>query len=105
LQINDVSVLSQIGAHLSTSKTNKAVSVSATADAESALYASIRALVAAARITIAHGVDLVQVHTNFSIGRHIVEFEQGGAGRAEYGKQVLKQLASRLTANLAAVFH
>lgn len=31
-------------------------------------------LVLSARTTVARGVDLVQVHTNFEIGRHIVEY-------------------------------
>ena len=56
------------------------------------------------RSTVARGVDLVQVHTNFEIGRHIVEFEQQGEGRAEYGKQMLKRLAERLTAEFGSGF-
>lgn len=71
---------------------------------ESALLANIRALIAAARNTVARGVDLVQVHTNFEIGRHIVEFEQQGEGRAEYGTQMLKRLAERLTAEFGSGF-
>jgi predicted nuclease of restriction endonuclease-like (RecB) superfamily len=62
-----------------------------------ALYASIHALVLAARQTVARGVDLVQVRTSFEIGRHIVEHEQQGQGRAAYGKALLKGLAERLT--------
>jgi predicted nuclease of restriction endonuclease-like (RecB) superfamily len=83
---------------------NKTPRVSTPIDAESTLYASIRALVESARSTIARGVDLVQVHTNFEIGRHIVEFEQQGAERAEYGQQLLKQLAERLTAEFGSGF-
>ncbi len=45
-------------------------------DPEATLYKRIRELVISARRTIARGVDLVQVHTNFEIGRHIVEYEQ-----------------------------
>lgn len=60
------------------------------------LYESIRELVVAARQTVARGIDLVQVHTNFEIGRHIVEHEQRGEHRAAYGKEVIKQLADRL---------
>lgn len=43
-------------------------------------------------------VDLVQVHTCWEIDRHIVEFEQLEARRAEYGKRLLENLASSLTA-------
>jgi predicted nuclease of restriction endonuclease-like (RecB) superfamily len=71
--------------------------ISPTNDSESTLFASIRALIESARSTVARGVDLVQVHTNFEIGRHIVEFEQQGDERAEYGQQLLKQLAERLS--------
>ena len=83
---------------------NKTPRVSVANDAESTLYASIRALVESARSTIARGVYLVQVHTNFEIGRHVVEFEQQGAERAEYGQQLLKQLAERLTAEFGNGF-
>ncbi|MCX7171491.1 MAG: PDDEXK nuclease domain-containing protein [Proteobacteria bacterium] len=65
-------------------------------DDEIALYERIRALVVAARQTVARGVDLVQVRTNFEIGRHIVEQEQQGEARAAYGKEVLSGLAERL---------
>jgi len=51
-----------------------------------------------ARATVARGVDLVQVYTNFEIGRRIVQQEQAGKGRAAYGQEVIKQLAERLIA-------
>ena len=57
----------------------------------------IRELICRARTTVARGVDLVQVHTNFEIGRRIVEQEQKGKHRAAYGKEVIKALAERLT--------
>jgi hypothetical protein len=60
-------------------------------------FNDIRALIRAARATVARGVDLVQVHTNFEIGRRIVEREQQGKERAAYGKEVIKALAERLT--------
>lgn len=69
----------------------------AAANGEKALHARIRELIIAARQTVSRGVDLVQVHTNFEIGRHIVLYEQQGKGRAAYGKEVLKALAERLT--------
>lgn len=82
----------------------KTVSIPSSDNAESALFANIRTLIESARSTVARGVDLVQVHTNFEIGRHIVEFEQQGESRAEYGKQVLKHLAERLTAEFGGGF-
>lgn len=63
---------------------------------ENVLYKRIRDLVITARKTVARGVDLVQVHTSFEIGRHIVAHEQRGKGRAAYGQEVVKALAERL---------
>ena len=68
------------------------------------LYEDIRALVLSARQTIARGVDLLQVRTNYEIGRRIFEQEQHGADRAEYGKELLNELAARLTAEFGAGF-
>lgn len=82
----------------------KTLRISAANDAESTLFARIRALIESARSTVARGVDLLQVHANFEIGRHIVEFEQQGDQRAGYGMQVLKQLAERLTAEFGSGF-
>jgi len=73
-------------------------------DDESALYRRIRDLILAARQTVARGVDLVQVHTNFEIGRRIVEQEQRGKGRAAYGEEVISALAERLTAEFGRGF-
>ena len=46
----------------------------------------------------------MQVHTNFEIGRHIVEFEQQGGQRATYGDALLTLLADRLTAEFGKGF-
>lgn len=73
-------------------------------DGEALLYERVRDLVVTARQTVARGVDLVQVRTNFEIGRHIVEFEQQGEARASYGKAVLKALAEQLTLEFGSGF-
>lgn len=73
-------------------------------NAESTLFANIRTLIESARHTVARGVDLVQVHTNFEIGRHIVEFEQQGVERAHYGDALLGLLADGLTAEFGRGF-
>jgi len=69
-----------------------------------AFFEEIRGLIASARATVARGVDLVQVHTNFEIGRRIVEQEQHGKDRAAYGKEVIKALAARLTVDFGRGF-
>jgi hypothetical protein len=44
-----------------------------------------RGLIQQARQQVLRAVDVVQVQTGWEIGRHIVEFEQKGFPRAEYG--------------------
>ena len=43
-------------------------------------------------------MNVAEVYTKYQIGRYIVEEEQSGNKRAEYGKQVLEGLSERLTA-------
>lgn len=64
----------------------------------------IRELVLSARATVSRGVDLVQVHTCFEIGRRIVQEEQQGKIRADYGKQILKELSAKLGAEFGRGF-
>jgi predicted nuclease of restriction endonuclease-like (RecB) superfamily len=68
------------------------------------LYEDIRALVLSARQTIARGVDLLQVHTNYEIDRRIFEQEQSGSDRAQYGQELMKELAARLTEEFGTGF-
>ena len=67
-------------------------------------FEDIRGLIHSARATVARGVDVVQVYTNFEIGRRIVQQEQKGKGRAEYGREVIKALAEVLTAEFGMGF-
>jgi hypothetical protein len=60
------------------------------------LITELRGLIQSARHTVATTVNTLQVMTNFEIGRRIVEHEQKGAERAEYGKELLKELSVRL---------
>ena len=68
------------------------------------LYNGIRQLVQSARGSAARGLNLLQVHTNYEIGRRIVEEEQGGAHRAWYGKEVMRELAARLISEFGKGF-
>jgi hypothetical protein len=61
------------------------------------LYEAIRSLVLSARQSATRGVNLLQVYTNYEIGRRIFEQEQQGADRAQYGKEIVRDLAARLT--------
>lgn len=66
-------------------------------DSMDSLLDALRELITSARKAVRHTVDAFQVVTNFEIGRRIVEHEQRGAERAEYGKALLRELSARLT--------
>lgn len=68
------------------------------------LLANLRAIILEARRQVASAVDLVQVRTCWVVGRHIVEFEQAGQTRAAYGKGVLAQVSTQLTAEFGKGF-
>mgnify|MGYP001114695169 CR=1 FL=1 len=68
------------------------------------LVERLRLLIAQARQQALRAVDLIQVRTCWEMGRHIVEFEQGGAERAQYGARLLPRLAERLTAEFGKGF-
>lgn len=61
------------------------------------LYLKISGLLQAARQNVTRSINQTMVYTYFEIGRTIVEDEQQGKERAEYGKQVLKELSAKLT--------
>ncbi|MDR1996899.1 MAG: PDDEXK nuclease domain-containing protein [Candidatus Margulisbacteria bacterium] len=60
------------------------------------LYARVADLLSKARQAVARNVNQAMVYTYYEIGRMIVEDEQQGRQRAEYGKGVLKELSSKL---------
>ncbi|SBT10042.1 conserved hypothetical protein [Candidatus Accumulibacter aalborgensis] len=64
------------------------------------LLANLREVIRSARQQALRAVDVVQVSACWTMGRHIVEFEQGGASRAAYGKRLLADLAASLSAEL-----
>lgn len=70
----------------------------------SQLLHSLRDLIQNARQRALRAVDVVQVQTCWEIGRHIVEFEQGGSARAEYGARLLQSLAAALAAEFGKGF-
>ncbi|MEW6130026.1 MAG: PDDEXK nuclease domain-containing protein [Acidobacteriota bacterium] len=62
------------------------------------------ALLEASRRATARAVNSIMTATYWEIGRRIVEIEQGGKGRAEYGEALLKRLAKDLTARFGRGF-
>jgi hypothetical protein len=61
------------------------------------LVETLRGLILQARQKVLRTANEAQVRTYWEIGRHIVEFEQGGESRAAYGKGLLPMLAEQLT--------
>ncbi len=61
------------------------------------LFEKVSHLIEEARQHVKKAVNTAMVYTYYNMGRYIVEDEQQGQGRAEYGKTVLKKLSVRLT--------
>jgi len=68
------------------------------------LVEQVRSLVHSARRAAASSVNTLQVRTNFEIGRLIVEHEQRGSRRADYGELVIRTLADKLGAEFGRGF-
>ena len=81
----------------------KALTVGA-AHGYSNLLGGVSELVENARRASARAVNAIMTATYWEVGRRIVEFEQGGEKRAEYGEEVLKRLADDLTARFGRGF-
>ena len=63
----------------------------------SKIYSDIAKLLNIARAKAYHTVNSIMVETYWKIGRRIVEEEQGGASRAEYGTKLIENLSRYLT--------
>ena len=61
-------------------------------------------IIRGAKTAARRAVNLSMVYAYFEIGRIIVEQEQGGEGRAEYGAHVIERLSERLTAEFGRGF-
>lgn len=68
------------------------------------LYAAIAAVVQQTRQCVKQAVNQQMVQAYWHIGRLIVEEEQQGKERAEYGKQQLEQISRRLQADFGRGF-
>jgi predicted nuclease of restriction endonuclease-like (RecB) superfamily len=62
---------------------------------QQSLYSRIRAILESARVTAARSVNTAQVISCWLIGHEIVEEEQAGKARAEYGEKLLADLADK----------
>lgn len=68
------------------------------------VLAEVVELLEASRRIAARSVNAVMTVTYWSIGRRIIESEQGGGGRAQYGKALLQHLSADLTARFGRGF-
>ncbi len=67
-------------------------------------YNSVAKFLKEARKSVVQTINKTMVYTYFEIGRMIVEEEQNGKERAEYGKQILKELSDRLISEFGKGF-
>src|SRR5215204_56797 len=68
------------------------------------LVGDIAEILSAARRASARAVNALMTATYWEIGRRIVEFEQGGAERAEYGERLIERLSHDLSARFGRGF-
>ena len=69
-----------------------------------AVHGDIVALLESARLAAARSVNALMTAAYWEIGRRIVEFEQAGKERAEYGQALLKRLSVDLSARFGRGF-
>lgn len=62
-----------------------------------ALFERISGLIEQTRKHVVTAANIAEVYTKFCVGLYIIEDEQVGETRAQYGKQILKGLSNRLT--------
>ena len=62
------------------------------------LLDKVSSLIEQARSYVKTSVNTAEVYTKYYIGKYIVEYEQKGNVRAQYGKHVLQELSKNLTA-------
>jgi len=68
------------------------------------LIDKVGSLLAQARAKAAQTVNTVLVHTYWQIGQYIVEYEQGGNEKANYGTELLDRLSRDLSSNYGKGF-
>lgn len=64
---------------------------------DNSLYQRIAELISFSKSSIVSTINTTIVNTYYEIGKAIVENEQGGKERAEYGQKTMKNLGERLT--------
>ena len=65
---------------------------------DESFFLEVEGIIEDARKAVFSGINAVQIETNWKIGKRIVEEEQGGKSRAEYGSHMIARLSAHLTA-------
>jgi len=68
------------------------------------LVDTISKIIVSAQNSIAKTVNKTMIFTYWNVGKYIVEFEQNGEERAEYGTELLKKIGLDLTARIGKGF-
>ncbi len=68
------------------------------------LYLSVKNILQSTRDNAYRQVNFIMVEAYWNIGKQIVEEEQNGKDRAEYGSYLIKELSSRLTSEFGKGF-
>ena len=76
--------------------------ITKTSDNIEDLFDKVSGLIEQARSYVKTSVNTAEVYTKYYIGKYIVEYEQKGNVRAQYGKRVLQELSKNLTARFGA---
>ena len=69
-----------------------------------AVFGDVSKIIDAARESVARSVNAAMTAAYWLIGRRVVEFEQSGEGRAEYGTALIERLADDLTGQFGRGF-
>jgi hypothetical protein len=85
-------------------KSGKTRSIAVQSRDYNAMLNRVVGLIDEARRTSARTVNAIMTATYWLIGRHIVEFEQQGKSRAEYGEELLQRLAHDLSSKFGRGF-
>lgn len=68
------------------------------------IFGDVSRIIDAARGSAARSVNAVMTAAYWMIGRHVVEFEQEGKKRADYGEEIVERLAADLSARYGRGF-
>lgn len=68
------------------------------------LFEKVVGLLQSARNEVIRNVNRTMVYTYFEIGRLIIEEEQNGSNKAEYGQQIIQNISTRLTSEFGKGF-